>query len=104
MRVGLSRDEGGAFGTWSSLGWHALSGKNVQDNQRLQLMAGLIGRVINREDQLLPNLIVGSRAEVERSPDYAPNRFLFYFRYAVDRNVLRPVSFPPEPVTSSSQY
>ncbi len=207
VRVGLSRDDGGAFGTWSTLGWHALSGKNVQDNQRLQLMAGLIGRLINKEDQLLtvgmtgmawrysenageytfghggyyspqdykslslpvsysqryarlsvsvraavsrsqsstkaadyfptdaamqqqaqaqyaggagrasgrslalaaeyqlqPDLFVGTRIEIERSPDYAPNRFLLYFRYAVDRYAARPVSFPPEVVLSSSQY
>ena len=207
VRVGLSRDDGGTVGAWSSFGWHALSGKNVQDNQRLQLMAGLIGRLINKEDQLLtvgltgmawrysenageytfghggyyspqdykslslpvnygqryarlsywvraavsrsqsrsnaadyfptdatmqqqaqaqyagsaggasgrslalaaeyqllPDLFIGTRIEIERSPDYAPNRFLLYVRYAADRHAARPVSFPPEALASSIQY
>ncbi|MGJ4748806.1 cellulose synthase subunit BcsC-related outer membrane protein, partial [Leptospira sp. SA-E8] len=38
-RLGLSLDEGGRFGGWSSLGWHRLSGQNVLDNDRHQLDA-----------------------------------------------------------------
>lgn len=53
MRLGLSHDKGGALGFWSSLGLHALTGKNVEDNRRLQLMAGGYWRVVNRENHLL---------------------------------------------------
>lgn len=52
-RIGLSYDRGGTLGFWSSLGLHQLTGVNVQDNQRLQLMAGGYWRVVNRENHLL---------------------------------------------------
>jgi tetratricopeptide (TPR) repeat protein len=51
VRLGLSRDSGGTYGAWSSLGLHRLSGKNVQDNDRAQLMAGAYQRLINEEDR-----------------------------------------------------
>ena len=38
---------------WSSLGWHRLGGRNVQDNDRVQAMAGAYRRIINEEDRLL---------------------------------------------------
>lgn len=53
LRLGLSRDNGGAFGAWSSLGLHQLTGKNVQDNNRMQLMAGGYWRLVNETDHLL---------------------------------------------------
>lgn len=52
-RFGLSLDDGGRQGYWSSFGLHKLSGKNVQDNIRTQLMAGGILRLINENDRLL---------------------------------------------------
>lgn len=216
VRFGLSLDEGGRFGGWSSLGLHKLSGKNVLDNNRMQLMAGGILRIINEDDRLLqagvtgmvwrmsenageytfghggyysparyrslslpvtfgqrharlsyairasvsasrsetsdapyfptnaamqaaaealsgdngvtpfysggpgrgvgrslslsweyqvdPRLFAGGRIELDRSPDYSPNRFVVYLRYAFDRKAARPVSFVPEPLEPTSQY
>lgn len=52
-RLGLSLDQGGTFGLWSSLGLHSLTGRNVQTNDRLQLMAGGQWRIINEENRLL---------------------------------------------------
>ncbi|MCX7143781.1 MAG: cellulose synthase subunit BcsC-related outer membrane protein [Proteobacteria bacterium] len=53
VRLGLSRDEGGALGFWSSLGAHSLTGENVKTNNRIQLMAGTYWRMVNRDDRLL---------------------------------------------------
>ncbi|MFO6418804.1 cellulose synthase subunit BcsC-related outer membrane protein [Hylemonella sp. W303a] len=53
VRLGLSLDDGGRYGAWSSLGVHRLSGRNVLDNDRVQLMAGAQMRVINEEDRVL---------------------------------------------------
>jgi tetratricopeptide (TPR) repeat protein len=214
-RLGLSLDEGGTFGFWSSLGLHSLTGRNVQTNNRLQLMAGGQWRVINEENRLLSlgltgmywhhsrnageytfghggyyspqnyrslsvpvtygeryprfswvvraavsasrsqtqsadyfptgpamqaqavalapvtfvtptyaggpgrgtgyslrgafeyqvnkQLFVGGQLAIERSEFYAPNRALFYLRYALDRPAAQPVYFPPLPVEPSSQ-
>lgn len=52
-RLGLSLDKGETFGFWSSFGLHSLTGKNVQTNNRLQLMAGGQWRIINEENRLL---------------------------------------------------
>ncbi|MBZ0091346.1 MAG: BCSC C-terminal domain-containing protein [Sulfuricellaceae bacterium] len=51
-RLGLSLDQGGTLGAWSSLGFHKLTGENVQSNDRVQLMAGGYWRVINEDDRL----------------------------------------------------
>lgn len=51
-RLGLSLDKGETFGFWSSLGLHSLTGRNVQSNGRLQLMAGGQWRVVNEENRL----------------------------------------------------
>lgn len=56
------------------------------------------------EHQLLPGLFVGARAELERSTNYTPNRFLLYLRFLADRPSARPVALPPEPVLPGSQY
>ena len=53
VRLGLSRDAGGTFGTWSSLGLHRLTGRNVKENDRLQLMGGSYWRMINETNRLL---------------------------------------------------
>ncbi|MDD5759830.1 MAG: cellulose synthase subunit BcsC-related outer membrane protein [Desulfobulbaceae bacterium] len=49
---GLSYDRGEAYGIWSSLGWHRLTGENVQDNNSIRLMAGTYWRVINETNRL----------------------------------------------------
>ncbi len=50
-RFGLSLDKGETFGFWSSVSLHSLSGRNVQTNQRFQLMAGEQWRVVNEENR-----------------------------------------------------
>lgn len=51
--LGISLDKGGDFGFWSSFGWHNLTGRNVQPNRRIQIMAGEQWRVINGENRRL---------------------------------------------------
>lgn len=53
VRFGLSRDDGGALGAWSALGLHRLTGRNVQANDRVQLMGGAYWRIVNEDDRLL---------------------------------------------------
>ena len=48
---GLSLDSGEAFGFWSSLGLHNLTGRNVLTNRRLQFMAGEQWRIINETNR-----------------------------------------------------
>lgn len=215
-RLGLSLDKGERFGFWSSLGLHRLTGRNVLDNNRLQLMAGGQQRIINEENRLFSvgltgmywrhsenageytfghggyyspqdyrslsvpltygeryprfswvlraavsvsqsktqsapyfptdaqlqaqavaltpvnfitpvydggsgsgtgyslraaweyqvtqQLFVGGQFSLERSEDYAPNRALFYLRYALDQPAAQPVYFQPVPVEPSSQF
>ncbi|MFI4939391.1 MAG: cellulose synthase subunit BcsC-related outer membrane protein, partial [Burkholderiales bacterium] len=216
VRFGLSLDDGGRFGGWSSFGLHSLDGKNVMSNTRMQLMAGGTWRVINEDDRLLQfgltgmdwrfsenaggytfgnggyyspqsyrslslpvtfgertarfsyairasvsasrsqtqsapfyptdatlqaqaeklsatnfvnpfysggssdgdgrslaltweyqatsRLFFGARLELDRSPDYAPNRYVGYLRYAIDKTSAKPVNFVPEPVNPASLY
>ncbi len=52
-RLGMSLDQGGTLGFWSSLGWHNLTGRNVQSNRRIQLMAGEQWRIINEDNRRL---------------------------------------------------
>ena len=212
VRLGLSRDEGGALGFWSSLGVHRLTGENVENNNRIQLMAGGYWRIVNQDNRQLSigltgmdwhfsdnageytfghggyyspkhytslslpltyaqrfarfsyvvrtaistsrastdaaayyptdgamqaaavakgidaaysgsegtsvgrsfhlgweyqmdkRLFVGGRVEIERSPDYAPNRMMVYFRYNLDRTAAQPVALTPEPMIPTSQY
>jgi tetratricopeptide (TPR) repeat protein len=214
VRLGLSRDDGGAFGFWSSLGLHHLTGQNVADNRRWQLMAGGYWRAINQENRLLslgltgmdwrfdknvgeytfghggyyspqrfqsialpltygerfdrfsyvvraavsrsvastagaayyptnpqmmagalangvdpnytassgsgkskggsfhaafeyqvgPKLFLGGRMELDRSPDYTPDRTMLYLRYNLDRTAAQPVRLPPESLQPYSQF
>ncbi|WP_324730868.1 cellulose synthase complex outer membrane protein BcsC [Pseudomonas paeninsulae] len=53
VRLGLSYDEGGSYGIWSSLQAHRLTGKNVEDNDRYRLMAGVYFRIIEEPDRRL---------------------------------------------------
>ncbi len=67
VRLGLSLDEGGALGFWSSLGFHKLTGRNVQSNDRTQLMAGGYWRVINEEDRLFTVGLTGMAWRFKRN-------------------------------------
>ena len=51
--LGLSWDQGGPNGVWASLGYHHLTGKNVESNQRFRLMAGYYRRIIDEPDRRL---------------------------------------------------
>lgn len=51
--LGLGYDQGGPYGAWSSLGIHHLSGENVPDNTRMQLMGGGYRKLINTAHQRL---------------------------------------------------
>lgn len=53
VRLGLSYDEGGSYGIWSSLQAHRLTGKNVEDNDRYRLMAGVYFRLLDEPDRRL---------------------------------------------------
>jgi hypothetical protein len=216
VRLGLSRDDGGEYGAWSSFGLHQLHGKNVQGNLRRRAMGGVYWRAVNDDNSVLslgvnamlqgfthnageftfghggyyspqsyrsislpvslaqrvgrwsfslrasvsrsvsrtdsapffptdaalqaaaqalapvngidphyrggrssgnghalaaafetqwqPRLFFGGRFEIERSDDYAPNRALFYLRYAPGATALRTLAFPPEAVLPTSEY
>jgi len=52
-QLGLSLDKGERFGLWATLGQHRLSGNNVLNNDRTQLMSGVQWRIINEENRLL---------------------------------------------------
>jgi tetratricopeptide (TPR) repeat protein len=56
------------------------------------------------EYQMDRRWFLGARAEVDRSVDYAPNRFLVYLRYNLDHTAAKPVNFWPEPVFPTSQF
>ncbi|EQM81420.1 cellulose synthase [Stutzerimonas stutzeri MF28] len=49
--LGLSWDEGGAHGLWSSLGYHWLLGDNVARNSRLTAMTGYYYKLVDRPDE-----------------------------------------------------
>ena len=84
VRLGLSRDDGGALGAWTALGLHRLTGRNVHANDRVQLMGGTYWRIINNDDRLLT---VGANAMAWRFSEnageytfghggyYSPQRF-----------------------------
>jgi len=50
--LGIGLDKGETFGFWSSFGLHQLTGTNVLDNNRQQLMAGATSRIVNEENRL----------------------------------------------------
>ncbi|MGL5005899.1 MAG: cellulose synthase complex outer membrane protein BcsC [Plesiomonas sp.] len=52
-KLGLSWDQGGPYGVWSSLQYHLLTGQNVEDNTRLRLMSGIYHRVIDDSQRRL---------------------------------------------------
>lgn len=53
MRFNLSRDSGGEYGAWSLAGLYRLSGRNVQDNDKAELMAGAYRRLVNEDNRQL---------------------------------------------------
>jgi tetratricopeptide (TPR) repeat protein len=52
LRLNLSRDSGGEYGAWSVLGAYRYTGRNVQDNDKLEIMAGFYRRFVNEDDRL----------------------------------------------------
>jgi predicted Zn-dependent protease len=216
VKLSASRDDGGALGLWTNIGAHSFTGKNVQTNQRVQWMGGLIGRIIDQENRQLSigvtamawrfsknageysfghggyyspasyksvslpvtygerfgplsltmraavsrslsqtraadyyptdralqseadaltatnffdphygsgsaksvgrslalnweyqarkNLFIGGSMNVDRSVDYAPNRFMLYLRFTPGGTAAKPVALPPVPVVPTSQY
>jgi hypothetical protein len=52
-RVNVSRDSGGDYGAWGLAGLYRLSGRDVQDNDKGEVMAGIYRRLINESDRLL---------------------------------------------------
>ncbi|MGL5728677.1 MAG: cellulose synthase subunit BcsC-related outer membrane protein, partial [Plesiomonas sp.] len=52
-KLGLSWDQGGPYGVWSSLQYHLLTGQNVEDNTRLRLMSGVYHRLIDEPHRRL---------------------------------------------------
>ncbi|MBW5413228.1 cellulose synthase complex outer membrane protein BcsC [Pseudomonas sp. MAG002Y] len=53
VSLGLSYDQGGFYGIWSSLQAHRLAGKNVESNDRLRLMSGIYFRLIDEPNRRL---------------------------------------------------
>lgn len=53
VKLGLSADQGGTYGAWSSLQYHQLTGENVEDNTRLRLMGGVYRRLIDEPHRRL---------------------------------------------------
>jgi len=49
--VNVSRDSGGEYGAWSLAGLYRLTGKNVQDNDKMEFMIGGYRRVVNEENR-----------------------------------------------------
>jgi Tfp pilus assembly protein PilF len=55
------------------------------------------------EYQVAPQLFLGGRAEIARSPFYTPNYFGLYFRYAFDERTEK-IPYPPEPPVPYYRY
>jgi tetratricopeptide (TPR) repeat protein len=53
VRLNVSRDSGGEYGAWGLAGLYRLSGRNVQDNDKAELMAGAYRRLINEDNRQL---------------------------------------------------
>jgi tetratricopeptide (TPR) repeat protein len=53
VRVNVSRDSGGDYGAWGLAGLYRLTGRNVQDNDKGEVMAGIYRRLVNEGDRLL---------------------------------------------------
>ena len=53
VRLNVSRDSGGDYGAWGLAGLYRLTGRNVQDNDKGEVMAGIYRRLINESDRLL---------------------------------------------------
>ncbi|MBC8024072.1 MAG: BCSC C-terminal domain-containing protein [Burkholderiales bacterium] len=53
VRLNVSRDSGGDYGAWSLAGLYRLTGRNVKDNDKAELMAGAYRRLVNEEHRQL---------------------------------------------------
>ncbi|MDR0807183.1 MAG: cellulose biosynthesis protein BcsC [Enterobacteriaceae bacterium] len=50
-QLDLSYDRGGSAGLWGNIAYHQLTGKNVEDNDRMQAMAGYYYKLINENNR-----------------------------------------------------
>jgi hypothetical protein len=53
VRVNLSRDRGETYGVWGLGGLYRLTGQNVLDNRKAELMAGAYRRFVNEDNRQL---------------------------------------------------
>jgi hypothetical protein len=58
-RVNVSRDSGGDYGAWGLAGWYRLTGRNVQDNDKTEVMAGFYRRFVNEDNRQLAAGLTG---------------------------------------------
>jgi tetratricopeptide (TPR) repeat protein len=56
------------------------------------------------EYQVSPEIFVGNRLKLERSPYYAPNSFVLYVRIALDGTAPNPVPLQTQPVLPTSRF
>jgi tetratricopeptide (TPR) repeat protein len=59
---------------------------------------------LKMEYQLTPSLFIGDSLFIERSPYYAPNYALVYFRYALDHTAAQPILLKPDQVYPTSEF
>jgi hypothetical protein len=90
LRLNLSRDSGGDYGAWSVLGAYRLTGRNVQDNDKAELMAGFYHRLVNEQDRVLT---VGATGILWRFSENAGEFTFGHGGYYSPRSY-RSISFP----------
>jgi len=85
---------------------NALAATNFFDPHYASGSGKSVGRslALNWEYQARHDLFVGGSLSLDRSVDYAPNRFMLYLRFAPGGTAAKPVAFPPAPVLATSQY
>ena len=89
----LSADRGGALGAWALLGAHRLSGTNVQNNDRRQLMGGTYWRIVNRENRQFSVGLTGvAQAFAHNVGEYTFGHGGYYSPHS-HRSVSLPITF-----------
>lgn len=59
VRINVARDSGGEYGAWGLAGLYRLTGRNVQDNDKGEVMAGFYRRFVNEGDRTLAAGLTG---------------------------------------------
>ncbi len=90
IRLKASRDLGGDYGAWGLAGLYRLTGRNVLDNDKAELMAGGYRRLVNEEDRVLT---VGATAMLWRFSENAGEYTFGHGGYYSPRSY-RSLSFP----------